>query len=49
MERAIQIIRETIENKELEVLKITLFGSRTKDTAREDSDWDFFDKLLLRN
>jgi len=52
MEKAIQIIKETIENKGLKVLKIILFGSRAKDTAREDSDWDFFviiDKKLSFN
>jgi len=52
MEKAIQVIKETIENKGLKVLKIILFGSRAKDTAREDSDWDFFviiDKKLSFN
>jgi predicted nucleotidyltransferase len=52
MEKAIQIIKETIENKGLKVLKIILFGSRAKGTAREDSDWDFFviiDKKLSFN
>jgi predicted nucleotidyltransferase len=41
MEKATQIIKETIENRGLKVLKIILFGSRAKDKAREDSDWDF--------
>jgi len=41
MEKAIQIIKETIENRGIKVLKIILFGSRAKDKAREDSDWDF--------
>jgi predicted nucleotidyltransferase len=52
MEKAIQVIKETIENKGLKVLKIILFGSRAKGTAREDSDWDFFviiDKKLSFN
>jgi len=52
MEKTIQIIKETIENKGLKVLKIILFGSRAKGTAREDSDWDFFviiDKKLSFN
>jgi predicted nucleotidyltransferase len=52
MEKAIQIVKETIENKGLKVLKIILFGSRAKGTAREDSDWDFFvivDKKLSFN
>jgi predicted nucleotidyltransferase len=52
MEKAIQIIKETIENKRLKVSKIILFGSRAKGTAREDSDWDFFviiDKKLSFN
>jgi predicted nucleotidyltransferase len=52
MEKAIQIIKETIENKGLRVLKIILFGSRAKGTARKDSDWDFFviiDKKLSFN
>jgi predicted nucleotidyltransferase len=38
MEKAIQVIKETIENKGLKVLKIILFGSRVKGNAREDSD-----------
>jgi len=52
MEKAVQIIKETIENKGIKVLKIILFGSRAKGTAREDSDWDFFviiDKKLSFN
>jgi predicted nucleotidyltransferase len=52
MEKAIQVIKETIENKGLRVLKIILFGSRAKGTARKDSDWDFFviiDKKLSFN
>jgi predicted nucleotidyltransferase len=52
MEKAIQIIKETIENRGIKVLKIILFGSRAKGTAREDSDWDFFviiDKKLSFN
>ena len=52
MEKAIQIIKEIIENRGIKVLKIILFGSRAKGTAREDSDWDFFviiDKKLSFN
>jgi len=52
MEKAVQIIKETIENKGIKVLKIILFGSRAKGTAREDSDWDFLviiDKKLSFN
>jgi predicted nucleotidyltransferase len=52
MEKAIRIIKETIENKGVKVLKIILFGSRAKGTARKDSDWDFFviiDKKLSFN
>jgi len=52
MEKAIQVIKETIENKGHKVLKIILFSSRAKGTAREDSDWDFFviiDKKLSFN
>jgi len=41
MEKAIQIIKETIENRGIKVLKVILFGSRAKGNAREDSDWDF--------
>jgi predicted nucleotidyltransferase len=52
MEKAIQIIKETIENRGIKVLKIILFGSRAKGNAKEDSDWDFFviiDKKLSFN
>jgi len=41
MEKAIQIIKEIIENRGIKVLKIILFGSRAKGNAKEDSDWDF--------
>ena len=41
MEKAIQIIKEIIENRGLKVLRIILFGSRAKGNAKEDSDWDF--------
>jgi len=52
MEKALQTIKETIENRGLKVLKIILFGSRAKGNARKDSDWDFFvviDKKLNFN
>ena len=52
MEKALQTIKETIENRRLKVLKIILFGSRAKGNARKDSDWDFFvviDKKLNFN
>jgi predicted nucleotidyltransferase len=52
MEKALHIIKETIENKGLKVLKIILFGSRAKGNAKKDSDWDFFiviDKKLNFN
>jgi len=38
--KAIEIIREEIEERGMKVLKIILFGSRAKGTFREDSDWD---------
>jgi predicted nucleotidyltransferase len=41
MEKAIQIIKEIIENRGIKVLRIILFGSRAKGNAKEDSDWDF--------
>jgi len=41
MDKAIKIIKEEIEKRGMNVLKIILFGSRAKGDAKEDSDWDF--------
>ena len=42
LEVAKKIITEEIEKTRFKVLKILLFGSRTKDTYKKDSDWDFY-------
>jgi len=52
MEKAVEVIKEEIENKGLKVIKIILFGSRARGDAKEDSDWDFLvvvDKKLSFN
>ncbi len=41
-EKAIKIIKEEIEKKGIKVIKIILFGSRSRNDFVEDSDWDFF-------
>ncbi len=41
MDKAIKIIKDEIEKRGMNVLKIILFGSRAKGDAKEDSDWDF--------
>ena len=38
MEKAIEIIREEIEERGMKLLKIIFFKSRAKSTSREDSD-----------
>ena len=52
MEKTLKVIKEEVEKKGFNVLKIILFGSRAIGKAREDSDWDFFviiDKKLNFN
>jgi predicted nucleotidyltransferase len=41
MEKVIKIIKDEIEKCDLKVLKIILFGSRSRGDFRDDSDWDF--------
>ena len=40
-EKAVEIIKEVLESKDIKVIKMILFGSRVRDNFREDSDWDF--------
>lgn len=42
MKEAIELIKEELRKRGIEVKKIILFGSRAKGTHRKDSDWDFF-------
>jgi len=40
-EIAIDIIKEELEKRGIEVKKVILFGSRARGNAKPDSDWDF--------
>ncbi len=37
-----QVITEEVEKAGFKVIEIILFGSRAKENARPDSDWDFY-------
>lgn len=37
-----QVITEEVEKARFKVIEIILFGSRAKENARPDSDWDFY-------
>ncbi len=39
---AVETIKKVIEEKDIAVLKILLFGSRARGDFNVDSDWDFF-------
>jgi len=39
---ASDIIREEVEKAGYSIVKIVLFGSRAKEQAHPDSDWDFY-------
>lgn len=40
-EQAVEIIKEILQKRGIEVLRMFLFGSRARGDARPDSDWDF--------
>ncbi|MBI4334180.1 MAG: nucleotidyltransferase domain-containing protein [Chloroflexi bacterium] len=51
-EKAVQVIKEELGKKGVNVLKVVLFGSRARGDYRGDSDWDFLvvvDKSVDRN
>ncbi len=37
-----QVITQEVEKAGFKVIEIILFGSRAKENARPDSDWDFY-------
>ena len=39
---AVNIIKEEIKKRGIDVKKIILFGSRARNAYKKDSDWDFF-------
>ncbi|MDI6734649.1 MAG: nucleotidyltransferase domain-containing protein [bacterium] len=41
-EKAINIIKEELEKKGINLMKIILFGSRARGDFNHESDWDFF-------
>jgi predicted nucleotidyltransferase len=42
IKEAVETIKKVIEEKDIAVLKILLFGSRARGDFNVDSDWDFF-------
>jgi predicted nucleotidyltransferase len=42
IKKTVEIIRGEIEERDIRILKILLFGSRARGNFNVDSDWDFF-------
>jgi predicted nucleotidyltransferase len=42
IEKATTIIREVLQNENVQVEQIFLFGSRARGTSQPDSDWDLY-------
>jgi len=41
-EKALNIIRDELQKRGIEIVKVFLFGSRARGDFRADSDWDFY-------
>ena len=42
LERALQVIRDTLRRHDVRVIQCILFGSRARGDFQPDSDWDIF-------
>lgn len=42
LKRAIEVIREEIEGRDIHIVELLLFGSRARGDFDINSDWDFF-------
>lgn len=40
--KIVDIIKKEIEERNIRILRILLFGSRARGNSKVDSDWDFF-------